>query len=288
MVTIFTPTYNRGYIISSLYDSLCNQTIKKFEWLIVDDGSTDNTEELIQNFIAEAKIKIRYYRQRNSGKHVAINNGVMHARGELFFIVDSDDYLEKNAIERLLHYYEQIRDNNNFVGVSGTRISFSGKRIGGEFQYRTLDCSPIALRMTYKISGDMAEAFKTEVLKKYPFPVFDGEKFCPEALIWNRLSLKYCIRYFNEGIYKCEYRSDGLTAKIIKLRMHSPLSSRLYYSELYKMKIPIMQKIKAAINFWRFACCSKLKFSDACKQISCFTLLFFPISFIYHIVDLRK
>lgn len=287
-VTVFTPIYNRGYIIENLYHSLCRQTCRDFEWLVVDDGSTDDTEEKILSFIAEKKISIRYFRQNNAGKHVAINHGVREAKGELFFIVDSDDYLADNAIERLCYYFEQIKDDEIFAGVSGTRVTFEGKRIGGEVTYSCLDCSPLDLRLKYRIAGDMAEAFKTKVLREFPFPVFEGERFCPEAMVWNRLSMKYKLRYFNEGIYKCEYRADGLTAKIVRLRMESSRASQLYYSELYKMPIPLVQKIKAGINYWRFAFCSADSIGFKCKQIGWWALCLLPFGWLFHIKDLKK
>lgn len=285
MITVFTPTYNRGYIIENLYKSLCYQSLSNFEWLIVDDGSIDATEEKIKDFIAEDKITIRYFKQKNAGKHVAINRGVREARGELFFIVDSDDFLINTAIERLDFYYNQIKGDITFAGVSGTRISFSGSRIGGDFCYDIIDCSPLDLRLKYHVEGDMAEAFKTQVLREYPFPVFNNEKFCPEAMIWNRLSIKYRLRYFNEGIYKCEYLPDGLTAKIVRLRMQSPLTSMLYYSELYHMPIPFLQKLKAAINFWRFSFCVKDSFSHKTKQIGLVSLFMYPLGLLFHLKD---
>ena len=106
-ITIFTPTYNRDYIIINLYKSLLIQTLKDFEWLIIDDGSTDNTELLVSSFIKDNKINIRYIKQQNGGKHRAINKALEEAKGELFFIVDSDDQLVDNAIERILYYFDQ-------------------------------------------------------------------------------------------------------------------------------------------------------------------------------------
>lgn len=288
MVTIFTPTYNRAYIIDKLYESLSCQSCKDFEWLVVDDGSSDETEGLIDSFIKENRIVIRYVKQENRGKHIAINKGLELARGELFFIVDSDDHLSFDAVEKLIYYYQQIALDDSFVGVSGVRVTFEGVRIGGMFNYEILDCSSLDLRLKYHVEGDMAEAFKTAILKQYPFPVFEKERFCPEALIWNRLSMNYKIRFTKEKIYKCEYRTDGLTAKIVKLRMSSPLASMLYYSELYKMPIPFDQKLKAAINYWRFALCSKEKFADKVKQIGWVSLLLFPLGLMFHLKDLRS
>ena len=285
MVTIFTPTYNRAYIIGILYKSLLVQTSKDFEWLIVDDGSTDDTEILVSTFIKEKQISICYIKQQNGGKHKAINRGVEKAKGDLFFIVDSDDHLSQDAVEKLSMCYHQIEADDSFAGVSGIRVSFSGERIGGEFKYHVLDCSSLDLRFKYHVAGDMAEAFKTAILKKYPFPIFEGERFCPEALIWNRISLKYKLRFTDIPIYKCEYRLDGLTAKIVKLRMNSPEASLLYYSELYHMPIPFIQKLKAAINYWRFAFCSKKPFGEKLKQIGVCSLAMYLFGLLFHLKD---
>ena len=121
LVTIFTPTYNRAYRLTALYESLCSQTCKDFEWLIVDDGSSDNTEELVNGWINENKIDIRYIKQQNGGKHRAINNGVKNARGILFFIVDSDDILPDNSIDRVAVHYKMIEGKSEFGGLCGLK-----------------------------------------------------------------------------------------------------------------------------------------------------------------------
>ena len=288
LVTIFTPTYNRAYILENLYKSLCRQTIKNFEWIIVDDGSKDNTETLIYNFQNENKIAIQYVKQTNAGKHVAINKGLNLANGEIFFIVDSDDQLSEDAVEWLIYQYKQIEYNNDIAGISGVKISFDGNRFGGDMPFLVKDCSALDFRYKYHVKGDMSEAIKTEVFKQFPFPVFEGEHFCPEAVVWNRMACKYKLRYVNEPIYKCEYRPDGLTAKIVKLRMQSPEASMLCYSELYGYKIPFLQKIKAAINFWRFAFCSKKSFNKKLRQIGFFALILLPIGFLFHLKDLQS
>ena len=287
-ITIFTPTYNRDYIIINLYKSLLIQTLKDFEWLIIDDGSTDNTELLVSSFIKDNKINIRYIKQQNGGKHRAINKALEEAKGELFFIVDSDDQLVDNAIERILYYFDQIKEDSSFAGVCGVKAYFDGKKVGGVVDFDILDCSSILFRYNYRMKGDMAEVFRTEIFRKYLFPDIEGECFCPEALVWNRIGMKYRLRYFNEKIYLCDYLQDGLTAKIVKLRMNSPLASMLYYSELYKIPIPFDQKLKAAINYWRFALCSKEKFADKVERIGLASLLLFPLGLLFHLKDLRS
>lgn len=288
MITIFTPAYNRAYILPKLYNSLILQTNKDFEWLIVDDGSTDNTEELINSYILESKIEIRYVKQLNGGKHRAINRGVQMAKGELFFIVDSDDYLSDNAVDRMNYYYYQIKDEDSFVGVSGIRIYPDGSKIGGSASYTVLDSNAVDFRLVHKVAGDMSEAYKIDILRKFPFPEIEGEKFCPEAVVWNRIAKVGKLRYFNEGIYICNYLPDGLTAKITKLRMDSPEASLICYSELTKMNISFVQKIKSGLNFWRFAFCSERTLFSKYQQIGFYNLILMPFGYIMHMIDNRK
>lgn len=252
-LTVFTPVFNRAYIITQLYDSLCRQTDKNFEWVVVDDGSDDNIDELMAGFVADGKIDINYIKQPNGGKHTAINRGIKEARGQFFIIVDSDDYLTDNAVEWIRHTSELIAEDNRFAGISGIRIHPDGSKIGGGENFGNIDANAIDIRLKYGVTGDLAEVFKTTVLRQYPFPVFEAEKFCPEALVWNRIASKYMLRYCHQGIYVCEYLADGLTAKITRMRRNSPRASMTFYSELFHKHIAVLWKFKAAVNFWRFA-----------------------------------
>lgn len=122
-ITVFTPTYNRGYIIEKLYRSLQRQTFQDFEWVVMDDGSTDNTEEIFESWMQEDnRFPIRYYKQENGGKCRAINRGLDLAKGELFFIMDSDDYLTDNALERIVYWESTIAGQQNYAGVVGLSL----------------------------------------------------------------------------------------------------------------------------------------------------------------------
>ena len=287
MITVFTPTYNRAYIIRNLYESLCRQTCHDFEWLIVDDGSTDNTRELISQFQAENKINIRYIYKNNGGKHSAINRGVKEANGELFFIVDSDDYVTNDAVEWIIKTAESIISESDFAGLSGVRINPNWNRIGGKFPFERIDCNAIEIRQKYSVKGDLAEIYKTEILKLFPFPNFENERFVTEALIWNRIAnAGYKLRYTSAPIYVCEYRPDGLTAHMTKLRMQNPKASMKYYSEYMQMPISIKGKIKTGINYWRFALCdSSLSFSKKISAIGGLSIFLAPIGYIFHLKD---
>lgn len=285
MLTVFTPTYNRAYIITHLYDSLCRQTSKDFEWVVVDDGSTDNTESLIKSFIAENRITIRYFRQSNGGKHRAINRGVSEAQGELFFIVDSDDYITDDAVAWINDTAQPILNDVGFAGVSGIRIHPDGKAISTGFLQSVIDSNGLEIRSNYMIRGDLAEVFKTDILRKFPFPEVDGERFVPEALVWFRIAIAgYLTRYVNYGIYVCEYLNDGLTASIIKVRSQSPVASTTFYSELSRMRVPFKVKLKAAINYWRFWLCSS---KHKKPHIDLKWYWTFPLGVVLYLNDLR-
>lgn len=231
-ITVFTPTYNRGYILNNLYKSLQKQTFRGFEWIIIDDGSTDNTKDLVSSWQKEENyFEIRYIYTKNRGKHCAINKGVKIAHGKLFFIVDSDDYLSDNALERVLYWEKTISDKKDFAGVSGNRYYFDKTLIGQTFTGEYLDCTSLE-RNKFNIEGDKAEVYYTDILKKYPFPEFEGENFCSEALVWDRMGKDgYKIRYFNESIYFTEYREDGLTFNLKNKYLSNPKGTMLFFLE---------------------------------------------------------
>lgn len=287
MVTVFTPTYNRAYILSALYKSLVRQTNKSFEWLVIDDGSTDNTEALVKSFIAEDKINIRYIYKENGGKHTAANVGLNEAQGELFFVVDSDDFLTDNAIERIFFYYDQIKDDDGFCGVCGMKSFVNGKVIGGGVDYDVLDSTVINYRFRYGYTGDKAEVFKTALLKQYRYPEYKKEKWCPLSLIWNRIGGDRKLRYFNESIYMAEYLPDGISLNRLKIRKNSPNLTITYYAELaHNPRIPLKARVKAAINYWRFAFYSEKSLGEKIAGIGIInTLLFGFGGYLFYLFD---
>lgn len=224
MITIFTPIYNRAYIVEQLYHSLLRQTCFEFEWLIVDDGSTDNICTLVDEWLkSNQQFKIRIYHQENKGKHAAINYGVKLAKYESFFIVDSDDYLEDNAVETIICYWEEVHLDNGFAGIAGLRRNGSGKIIGGIPLFeKCVDASNLE-RENFGLEGDKAEIYKTELLRRFPFPEYEGEKFLTEAVVWDRLAYEgYKIRWINMSLVVCDYLEDGLTAMRDKVFIDNP------------------------------------------------------------------
>lgn len=287
LLTIFTPTYNRAALLPRLYGSICRQTCADFEWLIVDDGSTDNTHEVINAIKSENnKFDIRYIYKENDGKHRAVNLGVKEARGELFLIVDSDDILPEKSIETIRKCYREIEHDSSFGGLCGLDADFNGKIIGNSLPQNYIDSNSLEIRSKWKIRGDLKEIFRTAVLKEFSFPEIEGEKFCPEVLVWNRIARKYKLRFFNKVVYSVEYQQEGLTANIVKIRMNSPIASMMTYAEMAQYKrAPISLKMRAAINYWRFRFCSTDKKATK-PHISPLWLLVRPIAWLIHKKDI--
>lgn len=257
MISVFTPAYNRSTYLGRLYQSLLRQSNTDFEWIIVDDGSTDDTQETVAGLIAENKIAIKYCKQINSGKHIAINKGLSLASGILFFIVDSDDYLTDDSLAKIWLYWNKLTlhpDLSSFAGLCGTKIFEDGSVIGGENTYSVLELTMFDYRYRKNIKGDKAEVFITEVLRKFPFPVISDERFCSEVLVWNRLSTSYKLLFFNEPIYIAEYLEGGLTHSSLKVRIKNPKYTTLVYKEMSNYsELPILTRIKSVINYWRFS-----------------------------------
>jgi glycosyltransferase involved in cell wall biosynthesis len=205
LITIFTSTYNRINTIGRTYQSLINlknnQNKEKqlsFEWIIVDDGSQDHTSDIAKSWCTENKLPIRYYRQENQGKHIAMNFAVQHAKGMFFISIDSDDTILPNALRTFIETWNSIENKSLFAGVAARCIDETGQIIGKKLPQKIIDCSYTDLHFKYNISVDMLEMYKTEILKKYPFPLIDARvRFCPECIIWHEISKKYLLRYID-------------------------------------------------------------------------------------------
>lgn len=207
--TVFTPTYNRAHTIERVYKSLLNQSIKDFEWLIVDDGSTDGTYELIEKWIEEAGFKIRYVWQENKHKKSAFNHGVSIAEGELFLTADSDDEFDSYALERFYEHWQAIPATirSSFVGVCGLCKSIDGEIVGDKFPCDShIDSDTIEMKYRYNVSGEKWGFSRTDVLKKYPFPE-NIPGFVPEGIVWSNIAKKFKTRFVNETLRT--YRQDS-------------------------------------------------------------------------------
>ncbi len=260
MITVFTPTYNRRKLLERLYQSLKNQTSFDFEWVIVDDGSVDDTEKFIRS-LPQDKFPIRLFLQENSGKHSAINKGAEVAKGEWFFIVDSDDYLLPKAIETLNQLTSSIENDSHICCVCTNRIYEDGSSNGNEVKYDVLDTNFIDYSFKYGYTGEKPPCMRTSVWREFPFPVFKGEKFCNEALVLRRIAKKYTNRYFNKCVYVMEgYLEDGLTQNLKSHSSQSPSYSTLFFKEQLEIPgISIKTRIITYYLYWHyFKMCPKI------------------------------
>lgn len=216
LLTIFTPTYNRAKYLIKLFESLEKQKNKNFEWIIIDDDSSDNSENVVKSFKDKnPEFRIIYQKQQHGGKHRAINRAVNIAKGDFFFIVDSDDKLTDNAVKLIFKWVESIEEKPEYCGVAGLRISPKGCIWGGNPNIKKgewVDSSSLE-REKYNLNGDKSEVYRTDVLRDHPFPEFEDEFFVTEAVVWDAIAADgYKIRWYNEPIYICDYHEDGLTA----------------------------------------------------------------------------
>lgn len=255
-ITVFTPAYNRAHLLGRLYDSLRAQTFRDFEWLVIDDGSVDNTGALFDVWKADRNdFVIRYVYAENKGKMKEMNAAMELAEGELFFTVDSDDILVPDALEKIDRWERAMPRDGSFCGLAGnmgwSKTDSNNPTLPGDFYDATLfhrlrDYGGIC------IGADRAWVFYTDVYRRYKFPEFEGEKFIAEAVSWNRMAhdgLK--VRCFNDIIYIFEQLQGGLTDTMSRTLINSPRGYGLWKAELIRFRrYPLKRRLKEYYIFY--------------------------------------
>lgn len=251
ILTILTPSYNRAYILKKLYASLQEQSDKSFVWMVIDDGSTDDTDTLIQELSETADFPIQYVYKENGGKHTALNKGIELINTELTIIVDSDDCLMPDAVETIINFHQQFKDQEGLCGYSFMRVYPDGKIIGKPFQKEGMINSYIEQRINSNdMYSDKAEVFYTSVLREFPFPIFENERFLSEDVIWLPMGRKYKTVYSGKGIYICDYLEDGLTKNRRRNNIKSPRGC-MYRASLYlENDICLRHRLRAGLQYW--------------------------------------
>lgn len=213
--TVFTPTYNRAHTLHRVYESLLNQSFKEFEWIVVDDGSTDNTCDLIECWSQESWFPIRYFYQKNQHKKVAFNRAAQEAYGDLFLGLDSDDRCVPEALEKLWKYWQSIpvHHREDFSGVSVLCKDELGQIVGDRFPKDILDSDSIEILFRYKVHGDKWGFQRTSILRTYPFPG-DVDGLVPESVVWFRISRKFKTRYVNDPLLINYRETDSITRSL--------------------------------------------------------------------------
>ena len=253
--TVFTAAFNRCETFGRTYASLRAQTFLEFEWLIVDDGSGDRTSEVVNEWQQNSPFPIRYLYQQNRGKYVAHNRAVLEARGELFVVVDDDDCLVPDALERLLSHWNAIpgHERQRYSGVSCLSRDQRGRLVGRPFPLDVLDCRHYELESVDGAVGERWGFHRTAVLREFPFPEIFGEKYCPEGVVWNRIGCKYLMRHVNEPLRIYYLHEGNLSVHVRRLLMRNPRAARLYYREFLGLELPLRLKYKKAINYIRYS-----------------------------------
>lgn len=259
MITVLTPSYNRSHTLERAFKSLVQQTNKRFEWLVIDDGSTDDTDVLIQKLGSRANFKVRYMRQENSGKHVAINTGTALAESEWILILDSDDALTHDAIATVQQYLD-AHQSADLLGLCFRKAFMNGAIIGQKQEF----AEKIFLHPTDAgklIKGDLAYIFRRSALLTHPFPVIPGEKFVPELYIWNKIGDDGKILFLTRKyIYLCEYLPDGYSANFTNNLKRNPRGFLVYYKSQFLRENFGIAKLKCAVRSlqcWYYAIWTK-------------------------------
>ncbi len=290
---MFTATYNRAHLLPRVYRSLALQTFRDFEWLVVDDGSTDNTEEVVRGLAAAGTIPVRYVHKPNGGVHSAINRGAREARGFFLAGLDSDDWYHPDALQRLMQRWAEIPENQQqrYVGVAGLSEFESGEIEGTHPTADVVDSDPVEIRLRYGMTGNRAGIMRTEVLREFPFPE-NQRAFVNEQLIWNRIGRRYLTRYVNERVTIKEYQQEGLTDRALEHQIDGASTTRQFYKELleYPHRFPLKFTIKYYANYIRFSLHASAKlaiqWNDAPSKAR--FVLFYPLGYWLYRRDRRR
>lgn len=249
-ITVFTPTFNRKENLKDCYNSLLKQTNKDFIWQIVDDGSTDDTETLVNKWINEEKIKIIYIQKKNGGKASSINVSLSETESTLWMTLDSDDYLFPNAIEIILNEYPKIESNKNICGMFALRSTPDGEpmqkaKIPEKVKYSTQNY----IRYNLEIPPEYMHVFKTNIIKQFPYPIIEGENYIPLSYVFDQIDQDYEYLILHQPLMVCEYQEDGITNTKRNLIKKNPKGYTLYKKQLIKLAPDFKTKIKASANY---------------------------------------
>lgn len=280
-ISIFTPTYNRASTLKNCYDSLKNQTYKNFCWLIVDDGSTDETESLVENWKKENVIDIQYLKKQNGGKHTAYNLAVENCKTDLIIIsLDSDDTFTNNAIQIFYDNWKKRDKRKKFVGAVGlcTDQNYSSRY---KYYYPFDKLKDMSLSKALSQSLFNASAifmFQTNYLKKYTYPEINGEKFFTEAYTYYQMDES--MIWLDEYVCIREFRNDGLTKNTFKSYINSPTSWYMYNVLRFKKICSKKLKIKFLIFAIAFSIMASKNIIKDCRNHLIIITLLFPIGFL--------
>lgn len=258
-LTVFTPTYNRAYVLNKCYESLKNQTVKDFVWLIIDDGSTDNTKELVDGWIKENRIEIRYKYQRNQGMHGAHNTAYELIDTELNTCIDSDDYMAVDAVEKILNFWSKY-GSDKIAGIAALDAYENGKVIGDKFPEGLKTSALFDIHYKHRLKGDKKLIYRSELTRDYPYPIFEGEKYVSLSYKYTMIDRKYELALMNEVVCIVEYMEDGSSMNMIKQYRRNPKGfAFLRIHNLNNPKAKPLFKFKECVHYVSSSLISKNK-----------------------------
>lgn len=289
LLTIFTPAYNRGYTIHKTYESLKRQTNKNFKWLIIDDGSTDNTRELIEKWIKEDnKFEISYIYKKNGGMHSAHNTAYENIDTELNVCIDSDDYMPDDAVEKILSFWEKNK-SDEIAGIAALDAYESGQVIGDRFPDNLKTSALFDLHYKYRIKGDKKLVYRTELTKEYPYPIFEGEKYVSLSYKYTMIDRKYPLALMNEVLCIVEYMEDGSSLNMINQYRKNPKGfAFLRIHNLNNPKAKPLFKFKECVHYVSSSLISRNK--NYIKESPCklTTILAVPLGMVLYKYIMKK
>lgn len=284
-LTILTPTYNRAKYLKKLFDSLCAQTAGDFEWWVVDDGSTDDTQDIVKDFSSHSQFPINYIYKENGGKHTALNAAIPQISSDLTVIVDSDDALTADAVETIYRYHTKYAGYPGLCGYVFLKQLPDGQISGKLFSPNERIASYIDVRINGDDThADKAEVFYTSCLREFPFPEYPGEKFLGEDAVWFLLGRKYSMVHINRAIYLFDYLDDGLTRNRRKHNLASPVGcmnrATLYMEKDIKLRYRVRGTLQYLV-YGKFAGYSLRMLFSRTKYKKFVVLFALPAEFIY-------
>lgn len=289
ILTIFTPAFNRAYTLNKCYESLKNQTVKDFKWLIVDDGSTDNTKDLVDEWICEGVLDIEYKYQENQGMHGAHNTAYELIDTELNVCIDSDDYMPNDAVEKIINFWENNEIDKDIAGFIGLDAYGDGSIIGDSFPETLRKTTLFEINNKYKIQGDKKIVYRSEVSKKYPYPLYKDEKYVGLAYKYYKIDEDYKLLTMNEVLCIVEYMEDGSSLNMFSQYLKNPKGFAFYRIENMKnSRATFSFKFKENIHYVSSSLISKNKTfikESPCKGL---TILSLPFGYLLYKLIIYK
>lgn len=237
-ISVLTPTYNRAHLLDKLYASLLINSNNcmgcQIEWLIMDDGSTDNTRRVVEEYSKEGMVDVKYFYQENQGKMVAINNLVKKATGDLIIECDSDDFFTKDAFKIIMQSLKECKDMSDTYALVFLKYTKDGKNMGNEFLENNYQSTMFSLYFKEGITGEKALVYNAGIRRKFEYELENNEKFVTEARLHHKMDLEKTVRCFNKPIMICEYQKEGYTRNINKLFKESPYGYYQYFKEIFE------------------------------------------------------